>query len=119
MMHARGPGGGQDDSIDAKLSDGEVVWPSDVVSHVGDGSNSEGAKRLMSASDAIRAEKAASSEGGKYPKPAKGPLHYIHKAAGKKIVKKAQGGLAGINTSWNPPAAATGANDATMTGVRG
>lgn len=112
MRHFQGPGGGQDDKIDAKLSDGEVVWPADVVSHVGDGSNNEGARRLMAASDAIRAEKAKASSGGKYPKAAKPPLAYI---------KKAAGGLAGIKSDRLPPethGTSPSVNSA-VTGVRG
>ena len=91
LRHATGPGGGQDDKIPARLSDGEVVWPADVVSHVGDGSNNEGARRLMAASDQIRAEKAASSKGGRFPDKAKPPLAYI-KGRGKKA-KRGRGAL--------------------------
>lgn len=42
----RGIGGGQDDLIDAKLSDGEYVISAQDVSDLGDGSNEEGARRL-------------------------------------------------------------------------
>jgi hypothetical protein len=41
-----GIGGGQDDLIDAKLSDGEYVISAQDVSDLGDGSNQEGARRL-------------------------------------------------------------------------
>lgn len=44
--HIRGIGGGQDDLIDAKLSDGEYVISAQDVSDLGDGSNQAGAKRL-------------------------------------------------------------------------
>lgn len=42
----KGIGGGQDDLIDAKLSDGEYVLSAQDVSDLGDGSNDEGARRL-------------------------------------------------------------------------
>lgn len=41
-----GIGGGQDDLIDAKLSDGEYVVSAQDVSDLGDGSNKKGAKKL-------------------------------------------------------------------------
>lgn len=44
--HVRGIGGGQDDLIDARLSDGEYVISAQDVSDLGDGSNDEGARRL-------------------------------------------------------------------------
>jgi hypothetical protein len=44
--HLNGYDGGQEDTIDAKLSDGEFVLPADVVSSLGDGNNNAGAKKL-------------------------------------------------------------------------
>jgi hypothetical protein len=41
-----GDGGGQDDRVPAYLSQDEYVVPADVVSHLGDGSSNEGARRL-------------------------------------------------------------------------
>lgn len=66
--HVKGPGGGQDDAIaamidgqePAALSDGEFVVPSDVVSHLGDGSNDEGANRLSDMMDRVRVAKTGS-----------------------------------------------------------
>lgn len=63
----RGPGGGQDDAIPASidgqqpaaLSDGEFVMPADVVSHLGDGSSDEGARRLTEMMERVRQRKGA------------------------------------------------------------
>jgi hypothetical protein len=44
--HVRGIGGGQDDLIDARLSDGEYVISAQDVADLGDGSNEHGARRL-------------------------------------------------------------------------
>lgn len=85
--HVRGAGDGTDDKIDAKLSDGEFVISADVVSHLGNGSNDAGAKKLQGMMDSVRAQK---STGGKFPPPAKAPLSYI-KGHG---IKKAEGGKA-------------------------
>lgn len=41
-----GEGGGQDDNVPAYLSPDEYVIPADVVSHLGDGSSNEGARKL-------------------------------------------------------------------------
>lgn len=88
--HTKGPGGGQDDLIEAKLSDGEFVVSADVVSALGDGSNDHGAKKLDGMMNAVRKHKAV---GEKFPPKAKPPLAYIK--GGKKM---AEGGpLSGIN----------------------
>jgi hypothetical protein len=59
-----GPGGGMDDHIPARsgqqeirLSDGEFVLPADIVSSIGDGSTSAGAKRLYKMMERIRKQK--------------------------------------------------------------
>lgn len=44
--HIRGIGGGQDDLIPARLSDGEYVISAQDVADLGDGSNEEGARKL-------------------------------------------------------------------------
>lgn len=44
----RGPGGGQDDNQIRNVENGSFVVPADVVAHLGDGSNEEGAKKLHS-----------------------------------------------------------------------
>lgn len=71
-----GPGGGQDDSVQAWLSPGEYVWDADVVSALGDGNNEEGARRLDEAREAIRAEKRGAPTTD-IPPQAEHPLAYI------------------------------------------
>lgn len=48
---------GQDDKIQALLSDGEYVIPADVVAHLGDGNNTAGAKKLDMGLKKIRKHK--------------------------------------------------------------
>jgi len=48
---------GQDDKIQALLSDGEYVIPADVVAHLGDGNNTAGAKKLDIGLQKIRKHK--------------------------------------------------------------
>lgn len=55
-----GPGGGQDDKIDARLSPGEYVFDADVVAALGDGNNEEGARRLDQLRENIRSHKRSS-----------------------------------------------------------
>lgn len=54
---AQGPGGGQDDVINARLSDGEYVMDADTVASIGDGSTQEGARRLDKARMELRKHK--------------------------------------------------------------
>lgn len=68
-----GPGGGQDDSIPAKLSDGEYVIDADTVSALGDGSNREGVKKLDQFRKSVRAHKRSAPD-SKIPPKAK-PIH--------------------------------------------
>lgn len=70
-----GQGGGQDDAVHAKLSQGEFVLPADIPSALGDGSTEEGAKKLEKMVYKIRAHK--TSKGSKFPPKAKNPLSYI------------------------------------------
>lgn len=70
-----GQGGGQDDAIPAKLSDGEFIMPADVVSKLGDGSSDAGGKRLMGAVHKIRAHTATKN----FPPKARNPLTYMKK----------------------------------------
>ncbi len=70
-----GAGGGQDDAIPAKLSDGEYIVPSESVSQLGDGSTNAGAKKLDAMVHHIRAHK--TSKGSAYPPKAKNPLSYL------------------------------------------
>lgn len=73
----RGPGDGQSDSVNARLSDGEYVMTAADVSRIGGGSNEAGAKRL----DEMR-QRIAKDTGSKkiQPKP-KSPLTYLRKAS--------------------------------------
>lgn len=71
-----GAGGGQDDAIPAKLSDGEFIIPADVVSKLGDGSTNAGGKKLTQMLHQVRAQKAVK---GFPPKAKKNPLSYIPK----------------------------------------
>lgn len=74
-----GPGGGQDDMVEARLSPGEYVWDADVVSALGDGSNEEGARILDEARKLIRGHK-RSTPVDRIPPMAKSPLAYIAEA---------------------------------------
>ncbi len=114
--HTRGPGDGTADQIPAMLSDGEFVVPADVVSHLGNGSNDAGAKKLDGMLSAIRGHKAT---GKKFPPKAKPPLSYI-KGHG---VKKAQGGALKVRTGYvdrpDNTESTGAANNAALVGVRG
>ncbi|BBB57991.1 hypothetical protein MPCS_02002 (plasmid) [Candidatus Megaera polyxenophila] len=52
-----GDGGGQDDLIDARLSDGEYVFDASTVSDLGDGNNAAGARKLDGFRENIRKHK--------------------------------------------------------------
>jgi len=73
--YMQGPGGGQDDLIDAKVANGEYVIDASTVSDLGDGSNEEGASRLDMMIRKIREHK----RGGriKLPPRARSPLDYL------------------------------------------
>jgi len=68
-----GGGDGMSDSIkaniegkqEARLADGEFVIPSDVVSHLGNGSSKAGAKQLYSMMDRVREARTGNSKQGK------------------------------------------------------
>ena len=77
--HVSGPGDGQSDDIPAMLADGEFVFPSDVVSALGNGSTKAGTEKLYEMMHAIR--RRARSKGPKdLPPPAfKSPLDYLKK----------------------------------------
>ena len=74
---AKGAGSGRDDTIDAKLSDGEYVIDAETVSMLGDGSNDEGARRLDEMRRNIRAQKGKALAKGRMSPNAKSPLNYI------------------------------------------
>lgn len=68
--------GGQEDTIDAKLSDGEYVIDAEVVSMLGDGNTEAGAKKLDQMRQNVRKDK---RKGGldSISKPAKKPEQYL------------------------------------------
>jgi hypothetical protein len=74
---ARGSGTGRDDTIDAKLSDGEYVMDAETVALLGDGSNKAGAERLDAMREAIRAHKGKTLAKGAISPDAKSPLAYL------------------------------------------
>ena len=71
-----GPGGGQDDRVDASLSPGEYVFDADVVSALGDGSNEEGARRLDEMRELIR-QRSRSAPPDQIPPKALPPAGYL------------------------------------------
>jgi hypothetical protein len=72
----QGPGGGQDDQVQARLSPGEYVFDADSVAALGDGNNAEGARRLDEMRMSIREHKRSAPPDAIPPK-AKGPLSYL------------------------------------------
>lgn len=74
---ARGAGSGRDDTIDAKLSDGEYVIDAETVALLGDGSPKEGARLLGEMRKKIRQHKGKTLAKGKFSPNAKSPLAYI------------------------------------------
>jgi hypothetical protein len=75
----KGPGDGMSDNIPAvignkqpaRLADGEFVIPADVVSHLGNGSTSAGAKQLYAMMDKIRDARTGTKKQGKQINPRK------------------------------------------------
>lgn len=65
-FYLKGHTNGQDDKINALLSDGEYVIPADVVAHAGDGNSNAGAKKFDELLKKIR-----KSKGGKMNLPPK------------------------------------------------
>jgi hypothetical protein len=74
---AEGAGSGRDDTIDAKLSDGEYVMDAETVALLGDGSNKEGALRLDAMRAKLRKHKGKEMSKGKFSANAKSPLQYF------------------------------------------
>lgn len=74
----RGPGGGQDDQVPARLSPGEYVFDADVVSALGDGNNEHGAALLDAMRERIRTHK-RSAPASKIPPKAHAPEQYLKK----------------------------------------
>lgn len=77
---AQGSGSGRDDTIDAKLSDGEYVIDAETVAMLGDGSSQAGAKELDRMREKIRSHKGAALAKGKFSPNAKSPLQYLQGA---------------------------------------
>jgi hypothetical protein len=74
---AQGSGSGRADTIDAKLSDGEFVVDAETVALLGDGSTTEGARRLNMMREQVRQQKGAALSKGKFSLAAKSPLAYM------------------------------------------
>jgi len=74
---AKGSGSGRDDTINAKLSDGEYVIDAETVALLGDGSNAEGARRLDQMRKQIRTQKGKTLAKGGFSPDAKSPLAYL------------------------------------------
>ena len=74
---ARGSGSGRDDTINARLSDGEYVMDAETVALLGDGSTDAGAKRFDEMRKQIRMQKGKSLSKGKFSPNAKSPLSYL------------------------------------------
>lgn len=78
---AKGGGSGRDDTIPARLSDGEYVMDAETVALLGDGSTDAGASRLDQMRAKIRQHKGKSMARGKFSANAKSPLAYLKEAA--------------------------------------
>ncbi len=76
----QGPGGGQDDLIDAKLAAGEYVFDADVVSALGDGDNAQGAALLDQFRQNLRSHKRG-ADPGSIPPPTGDPMQYMPQGA--------------------------------------
>ena len=74
---AEGSGSGRDDTIHAKLSDGEYVIDAETVALLGDGSNKSGAKQLDRMRKEIRIQKGKKLVKGAISSDAKSPLNYL------------------------------------------
>jgi hypothetical protein len=77
---ADGSGSGRDDTISAKLSDGEYVIDAETVALLGDGSNKSGAKKLDQMRKEIRMQKGKKLVKGAISSDAKSPLNYLRGA---------------------------------------
>lgn len=78
---ARGAGSGRDDTINARLSDGEYVMDAETVAMLGDGSTDAGARRLDGMRSQLRKHKGKTLAKGKFSPNAKSPLAYLKGAA--------------------------------------
>jgi hypothetical protein len=76
-MLAQGTGSGRDDTINAKLSDGEYVIDAETVALLGNGSTKAGAAVLDQMREQIRQQKGKALAKGKFSPNAKSPLAYM------------------------------------------
>ena len=74
---AQGPGSGRDDTINARLSDGEYVIDAETVAMLGDGSTKNGSQKLDRLREQLRKHKGKSLAKGKFSPNARAPLDYI------------------------------------------
>ena len=74
---ARGAGSGRDDTINARLSDGEYVMDAETVAMLGDGSSEDGARKLDSMRSQLRKHKGKTLAKGEFSPNAKSPLTYL------------------------------------------
>ena len=86
----QGGGGGQDDTVDARLSPGEYVWDADTVAALGDGNNAHGAKLLDEARENIRSHKRSAPPDSIPPK-AKALHAYLPKGALSRVKEHGHG----------------------------
>jgi hypothetical protein len=80
-MLAQGGGSGRDDTIDARLSDGEYIMDAETVAMLGDGSTKEGARKLDEMRSQLRQHKGKALSRGKISPDAKSPLMYLKEVA--------------------------------------
>ncbi len=73
----RGGGTGRDDTVAARLSDGEYVMDAETVAMLGDGSTKAGAQRLDQLREQLRRHKGRALSRGKFSPNAKSPLAYL------------------------------------------
>ena len=100
--HVQGPGSGRSDDIPAYLSDGEYVIDAESVSLLGDGSGSEGARRLDQMRKELRKHKAGKMKSGGFTDKAKKPAAYMNKVKKlRRVAKYEHGG--GHNVSGTTP----------------
>jgi hypothetical protein len=77
---AQGSGYGRDDTIDARLSDGEYVVDAETVALLGDGSTKAGALKLDKMRAELRKQKGKKLAKGEFSTAAKSPLDYMRGA---------------------------------------
>jgi len=77
---AQGSGSGRDDTIDARLSDGEYVIDAETVALLGDGSTKAGASKLDKMRAELRKQKGKKLAKGQFSTAAKSPLDYMRGA---------------------------------------